>query len=589
MASNHHVTKMVSVRIVANAVIAQALGLGRASMALGIVVPAVIGGCSDGKWLYGTGSSDGSPEEGGAKTAGIGGKESSGGAAVVARGGGMTATGGRGTTTLGSSGGNRFAIGIGGSLARGGATTTTSTGSASARGGATIAGGAAATISKGGASTAAGASARGGATITGGATSHAGGTSTTGGATSTGGAVTPPSNGGASGRGGASATGGTVAVGGSSTTGGTYVALSKGGVTATGGSIATGGLLATGGTTTTQSTGGTLGTSGPVSSGGAAPATGAPSTAIQRACKGGDLICQNESCCTTIEMVGGMFWMGRSQTQSTEPQENDYDPVQAYYSTPETPQHDATVAPFSLDKYEVTVGRFRQFVDSYDNWIRDNPKKGAGALALAANTGWGESWNAAPTDVPADATTLKEGLKPNSAYCNWTDTEGTTQAEAYPMNCVTWFESYAFCLWDEGRLPTEAEWEYAAAGAKENRIYPWVSKDIDATRANYAESDDSPKIGVGSHSEGASAFGHQDLAGSMEEWVFDWYAAKYYADGPPSCDNCANATEDVARAIRGGSWRSLPTGLRAAGRGGKRPDSGLVSTGIRCARPLRFP
>jgi formylglycine-generating enzyme required for sulfatase activity len=78
---------------------------------------------------------------------------------------------------------------------------------------------------------------------------------------------------------------------------------------------------------------------------------------------------------------------------------------------------------------------------------------------------------------------------------------GSTRAEAndqYPMNCVNWYEAFAFCIWDGGRLPTEAEWEYAAAGGDENRIYPWGNDVAEPLPASYAATGNSPRIAVGS-------------------------------------------------------------------------------------------
>jgi len=262
-----------------------------------------------------------------------------------------------------------------------------------------------------------------------------------------------------------------------------------------------------------------------------------------------------------------------------------------YYSlgnSDEVPEHSATVASFALDKYEVTVGRFRKFVNAYGGWHAGatvNPVDNAGAHPIAAYTGWGHSWNASSSDLPASASDLKTELNCDSTYQTWTD--GGTGNENYPINCVNWFEAFAFCIWDGGRLPTEAEWEYAAAGGTQNYLYPWGINDPDATRANYVGSADTPHIAVGSYVAGNSYWGHADLAGSMSELAFDLYSSSYYgtSSNPAPCNNCANTIPDasfIARVVRGGFWGYSE--LRAAYRNAKAPPDRAIGLGFRCAR-----
>ena len=136
-----------------------------------------------------------------------------------------------------------------------------------------------------------------------------------------------------------------------------------------------------------------------------------------------------------------------------------------------------TVGGFYLDEFEVTVGRFRRFVDQYDGTV---PAEGAGAHPKIPGSGWQTAWN---KYYHATREKLVAAIKCDSTYQTWHDSPSGT--EQHPMNCVTWYEAFAFCAWDGGRLPTEAEWEKAAAGGDENRLFPWGMAEADITRASY--------------------------------------------------------------------------------------------------------
>jgi formylglycine-generating enzyme required for sulfatase activity len=248
----------------------------------------------------------------------------------------------------------------------------------------------------------------------------------------------------------------------------------------------------------------------------------------------------------------------------------------------------ATVSSFVLDKYEVTVGRFRRFVNVGTGTTQASPPlANAGARTLngsASQAGWDSSWNASLT-VDTDA--LVAAVNCQAAYATWTDSPGSN--EALPMNCITWYEAFAFCIWDGGYLPTESEWNYAAAGGSEQRAYPWSnpasSLTIDCSYANYDPS--SPCAGyfnnVGSESpKGDGMWGQSDLAGDVDEWILDWYGT--YAN---PCIDCANLTpgSNADRMIRGGSIFDPVLVLRTAYRISSGPAARDTGTGVRCARP----
>jgi sulfatase modifying factor 1 len=279
--------------------------------------------------------------------------------------------------------------------------------------------------------------------------------------------------------------------------------------------------------------------------------------------------CQGKSCCENIVVPGGTFPMGRSASGT--------DAYSGGYSD-EQPEHNATVASFALDTYEVTVGRFRKFVQAYDG---TPPPEGAGAHPLIAGTGWQSAWN---TSMPATQAALMTNIKCTPTYQTWTDAAAGN--EQYAINCVNWYEAFAFCAWDGGRLPTEAEWEYASAGGDANRLYPWGSggPSVNPALANDGYSYQGPFLNVGSHPLGAARWGHQDLAGGMYEWVFDWYDSSWYGGAGNTCNNCANVTNASRRVIRGGYFDSGGFYLRAAGRGNCGPSDRSYGVGFRCAR-----
>jgi formylglycine-generating enzyme len=246
----------------------------------------------------------------------------------------------------------------------------------------------------------------------------------------------------------------------------------------------------------------------------------------------------------------------------------------------ELPEHGATVAAFYLDEFEVTVGRFRRFVLQYDG---TPPAVGAGAHSLIAATGWKKAWNG---ELPASQAELVTRLKclgigGSALNQTWTDTPGAN--EQHPINCVTWYQATAFCAWDGGRLPTEAEWEYATAGGDENRLYAWGAAEPTAKLAVFEGIN---ILAVGSKPGGAGRWAHKDLAGNISEWTFDLYSSDWYNEAGSVCTNCANVDDGTSRVLRGGDYGDAPTDLRAASRvaSSAGADGRSQGFGFRCAR-----
>ncbi len=282
-----------------------------------------------------------------------------------------------------------------------------------------------------------------------------------------------------------------------------------------------------------------------------------------------------ENCCSSPMVAGGTFrrsFDGKVNVDGT---------------------HPATVSGFRLDRFETTVARFRRFVTAASaGW---KPSAGAGkhthlpggSLAMVgtagAEPGWDTAWNDRLASAPVQ---WSAELTCEAPQNTWTDQPGVNEAKA--INCTTWYQAYAFCIWDEGFLPSEAEWNFAAAGGDEQRLFPWskppADSTIDCSYANYADYDaatqcNSNVLIPGSFPKGDGRWSHADLLGNVVEWTLD-----SYLDYVNPCVNGVNLLPATYTSLRGGCFYGIPGSPYVSGRILDMPQRVSRGFGVRCAR-----
>ncbi len=272
-------------------------------------------------------------------------------------------------------------------------------------------------------------------------------------------------------------------------------------------------------------------------------------------------------CCESKPVQGGKFF-------------RNYDGLKDAFIIPHVDKsYPATVSTFSLDTFEVTVGRFRAFVEAGLGTQARPPAPGSGAHPKIKDTGWDALWSSRlEPDTLALSSALECGTL-NEEPVPWTKKAGG--GERLPLLCVSWYEAFAFCAWDGGRLPTNTELNYAASGGAEQRVYPWGSAPYTGAHAFKCDGNCTAKdfAVVGSHPLGNGKWGHADLAGSVSEWVFD--SAVY--PGPSGVDP-ADTKDTLSRYTRGGGYSSAPQLEMLSASEHQRRAVDRIGIGLRCAR-----
>ncbi len=205
-------------------------------------------------------------------------------------------------------------------------------------------------------------------------------------------------------------------------------------------------------------------------------------------------------------------------------------------------------------------------------------------MSLAGDAAWN-------TDLFSTKAAWDSNLACDS-QASWTPSSGGN--ENRPISCVLWSQAAAYCIWDGGFLPSEAEENYARAGGNQQRYYPWSSPPssttIDCSFANYlgaaGGTDFCVSPGTGATSDvgalspkGNGRYGQADLAGNIDEWQLDWSA-----DYTPTCTDCADLLATTTRALGGSSIGSHQFTLATAWRESWFPDTVSGQFGLRCAR-----
>ena len=225
------------------------------------------------------------------------------------------------------------------------------------------------------------------------------------------------------------------------------------------------------------------------------------------------------------------------------------------YAPDESPQHAITLSAYSMDKTEVSIRSFEQFVQN----------------------GWGEDQYWSP-----------EGLKWRKQNPNGSGKENRAAGRNpnHPVVAVTWYEADAYCKWQGGTLPTEAQWERAACPEK-GRFAWGDSEEMNAAwysggKYGHLQSVQTNEVAQAPVSQRTKE-GLFHTTGNVWEWTSDWYDSSYYESSPQT--DPTGPESGRWKTMRGGSFMNLPSYCTCTHREPAAPDRVAYTVGFRCVYP----
>jgi formylglycine-generating enzyme len=277
----------------------------------------------------------------------------------------------------------------------------------------------------------------------------------------------------------------------------------------------------------------------------------------------------------TVLLAGGAFLMGT-------------DDGVGYPQDGEGPVRSVTLRPFRIDPMAVSNARFAAFVAA------------TGYVTDAQRWGWSFVFaGLLPDDFPETRAAAAAPWWRQVEGADWQHPEGPQSGidarGQHPVVHVTWADAMAYCIWAGSRLPTEAEWEYAARGGLEQRRYPWGDELTPGGqhRCNIWQGEFPRSNTVDDGYYGTApvdafepnGFGLYNMCGNAWEWCADWFSPRFHINGPR--EDPTGPPDGTHRVIRGGSYlchESYCYRYRVAARSANTPDSSTGNTGFRCAR-----
>ena len=225
----------------------------------------------------------------------------------------------------------------------------------------------------------------------------------------------------------------------------------------------------------------------------------------------------------------------------------------------EKPVHTVYVDAFYMDTHEVTNAAYKAFVDANPRWQKGN---------------------------------IQAEFHDGEYLSDWDGNNYPAGKANHPVTYVSWYAAMAYSAWAEKRLPTEAEWEYAARGGLEGKKYPWGDTISDQNANYYPHVLETTAVGR----YAANKYGLYDMAGNVWEWCLDEWIFDFYADSPDRNPLSGEhtlpliqenfASVQSARVLRSGSWNSRAQGVRVANRQFYTPTLTSSVFGFRCVRAV---